>query len=167
MDRHVRTTFAVIATLALMMVGVAGSVVPSRSSLDDFFRAARLRDNADPRQLRDRDIRARGRRSSPEPQGHHGQPERSASVSLKQYAKAFDDAKAADESFTSSKSDYQRVNIDAIKRVVDAEVARKPVGKKDVPIKDAWDEVRDDPPSTSKAVSDARAELNASKASPN
>ena len=33
--------------------------------------------------------------------------------------------------FTKDKNDYQRVNIDAIKRVVDAEVTKKPIPKKD------------------------------------
>src|SRR3954451_19286577 len=144
MNRHVRTTFAVIATLALMMVGIACSVMPEEKVLRDFFRASRLRDYA-----------ALGTfaTASFDPQSA-GQvqkftvisvsPERSTPYPIKQYAKAFDDAKAADNVFTKDKNDYQRVNIDAIKRVVDAEVTKKPIPKKDAAVKDMWEKLRDD-----------------------
>jgi len=160
MDRHVRTTFAVIATLALMMVGIACSVVPEEKLIRDFFRASRLRDYA-----------ALGNFAiatfDPQTDGQvqnlkviSVSPERSTPYPIKQYAKAFNDAKAADESFTRDKNDYQRVNIDAIKRVVNAEVAKQPIPKKDVAIKDTWEKLRDDSAKHSKTVSDARTELN-------
>ena len=160
MDRHVRTTFAVIATLALMMSGIACSVPPEEKIVRDFFRASRLRDYA-----------ALGNFATAtfDPQSD-GQvqnlkvisvsPERSTPYPIKQYAKAFDDAKAADDSFTRDKNDYQRVNLDAIKRVVNAEVTKKPLDKKDVPIKDSWERLRDDSAKHAKTVSDARVELN-------
>ena len=160
MDRHVRTTFAVIATLALMMAGIACSVAPEEKLVRDFFRASRLRDYA-----------ALGTFATAtfDPQSD-GQvqnlkvisvsPERSTPYPIKQYAKAFDDAKAADDSFTRDKNDYQRVNLDAIKRVVNAEVTKKPIDKKDVPIKDSWEKLRDDSAKHAKTVSDARVELN-------
>ena len=160
MSRHVRTTFAVIATLALMMVGIACSVVPEEKVVRDFFRASRLRDYG-----------ALGTfaTASFDPQSD-GQvqnfkvisvsPERSTPYPIPKYAKAFDDAKAADDSFTKDKNDYQRVNIDAIKRVVDAEVGKKPIAKKDAPVKDMWEKLRDDSAKHAKTVSDARTELN-------
>ena len=167
MDRHVRTTFAVIATLALMMVGIACSVVPEEKLVRDFFRASRLRDYA-----------ALGNFATatfdPQTDGQvqnlkviSVSPERSTPYPIKQYAKAFDDAKAENDSFTRDKNDYQRVNIDAIKRVVDAEVTKKPIGKKDVPIKDAWEKLREDSAKHSKTCPmHARSSI-ASKASPN
>jgi len=160
MNRHVRTTFAVIATLAMMMAGIACSVVPEEKIVRDFFRASRLRDYA-----------ALGTfaTASFDPQTV-GQvqnfkvisvsPERSTPYPIKQYAKAFDDAKAADDSFTKDKNDYQRVNIEAIKRVVDAGAMKKPIPKKDAPVKDMWEKLRDDAAKHSKTVSDARTELN-------
>ena len=160
MNRHVRTTFAVIATLAMMMAGIACSVVPEEKIVRDFFRASRLRDYA-----------ALGTfaTASFDPQTV-GQvqnfkvisvsPERNTPYPIKQYAKAFDDAKAADDSFTKDKNDYQRVNIEAIKRVVDAGVMKKPIPKKDAPVKDMWEKLRDDAAKHSKTVSDARTELN-------
>lgn len=164
MNRHVRTTFTVVATLALMMVGMACSVAPEEKIVRDFFRASRLRDYA-----------ALGTFASAsfDPQSD-GQvqsfklisvsPERSTPYSIKKYAQAFDDAKAADESFTKDKNDYQRVNIDAIKRVVDAEVAKKPLSKKDTPVQAMWEKLRDDAAKHAKTVSDARTELNRFKA---
>lgn len=164
MDRHVRTTFAVIATLALMMVGIACSVIPEEKIVRDFFRASRLRDYA-----------ALGTFATatfdPQTAGQvqnfkviSVSPERSTPSPIKQFAKAFDEAKAADDSFTKDKSDYQRVNIDAIKRVVDAEVTKKPLGKKDVPIKEMWEKLREDSSKHSKTVSDARTDLSRAKA---
>ena len=164
MNRHVRTTFVVVATLALMMVGIACSVVPEEKIVRDFFRASRLRDYA-----------ALGTfaTASFDPQSD-GQvqnfkvisvsPERSNPYPIQKYAKAYDDAKAADDTFTKDKNDYQRVNIDAIKRVVDAEVTKKPIAKKDASVKETWEQLRDDSAKHAKVVSDARTELNRFKA---
>jgi hypothetical protein len=160
MGRHVRTTFAVIATLALVTTGIACSVAPEEKIVRDFFRASRLRDYS-----------ALGTfaTASFDPQSA-GQvqnfkvisvsPERSVPYSIKKYAQAFDEAKAADDSFTKEKNDYQRANYDAIKRVVDAESAKKPVAKKDAPVQAMWEKLRDDSAKHSKTVSDARTELN-------
>ena len=160
MNRHVRTMFAVIATLALMMVGIACSVMPEEKVVRDFFRASRLRDNV---------ALSTFATASFDPQSA-GQvqkftvisvsPERNTPYPIKQYAKAFDDAKAADNAFTKDKNDYQRVNIDAIKRVVDAEVTKKPIPKKDASVKETWEKLRDDSAKHAKTVSDARTELN-------
>src|SRR4029079_3373718 len=58
------------------------------------------------------------------------------------------------------KSNDQRSNTDASKRVVDAEVTKKPIPKKDASVKEMWEKLRDDSAKHAKTVSDARTELN-------
>jgi len=86
-------------------------------------------------------------------------PERSTPYSIKKYSEAFDDSKAADATFSKDKNDYQRMNIDAIKRVVDAEAGKKPLAKKDAPVQAMWQKLRDEAAKHAKTVSDARTEL--------
>jgi hypothetical protein len=159
MDRRARTSVAVITSLALMGVTIACSVAPEEKIVRDFFRASRLRDNA-----------ALGTFATtvfdPQTDGQVQNltvvsisAERRAPYPIKQVSKAYDDAKAAQDAFAKDKLTYQRANIDAIQRVVEAEAKDKPVTKKDATVQGAWNKWRDDAARYSKAVSDARSAL--------
>jgi hypothetical protein len=160
MDRRVRGSCAMVASLVLATVSVACSVAPEEKIVKDFFRASRMRDNA---------TLGSFATASFEP-ATDGQvqslkvlditPERANPLPLLKFSKVFDEAKAAEDSFVRQKNDYQRTNIEAIQRVVEAERKNKPIPRKDATIQTAWTKWREDASKYSKAVSDARSKLN-------
>ena len=83
MNRHVRTTFAVIATLALMMVGIACSVMPEEKIVPRLLQGvtvpARPRRARAPSRPRTLDPRCIG--AGPELHSHLRQPGTQHSVS--------------------------------------------------------------------------------------
>jgi hypothetical protein len=157
--RTIRARLALILSLALVGTSVACSVVPEEKLVRDFFRASRLRDNA-----------ALGSFATasfdPQTDGQVStfkvvsvSPERITPYQVKQFAKAFDEAKAAEDAFSKEKRNYQNANIDAIQRVVDSEGSHAAIGKKDVPIQEAWNKWREDASKHAKTTSDARVQL--------
>jgi hypothetical protein len=150
---------ALIASLILATVTIACSVAPEEKIVRDFFRSSRLRDNA-----------ALGTFAmtafDPQTDGQVQNlkvvsisPERSNPYPIKGFNQKFEEAKAAEEAFAREKLSYQRTNIDAIQRVVEAEARSRTVTRKDTGVQTEWSKWREDAAKHAKAVSDARVEL--------
>jgi hypothetical protein len=146
-----------VSTLAFLASCSGGS---EKKLLDDFFRASRVRDNVtlgnfatatfDPRTdgiVQSFEVVSVG-------------DEKVSPLPLKQYAKAVEDAKEADATFSTQKRTYQNANIVAIDRVLKTVAAGKQVSAKDVAVKDAWDKWSTDAINHRKAISDAQRRLN-------
>jgi hypothetical protein len=150
----------VVSTLAFV-AGCSGSSAEEKL-LSDFFRASRLRDNV---------TLGNFATASFEPRTDGvvssftitGVTESSAPLALKQYAKAVEDAKAADTELTSKRRDFYNAHAEAVKRFAALEAAGKPVPAKDQALKAEWDKWVADGNVSRKAVSDAQRKLNESR----
>jgi hypothetical protein len=149
-----------------VFVGVIActNVQPEEKIVKDFFRASRIRDNA---------ALGASATASFEPRTEgvvqkltfvSVSPERSTPLVVKEYDDAWDKAKATEAEFTQKKNTYQRENIKAIQRVVDAESASRSVAKADAKVQAEWNALREEAIKHSKAVSDARVQLSRAKA---
>jgi hypothetical protein len=128
--------------------------------LDDFFRAARMRDNTtlgnfatvgfDPRT--DGVVQSFKVVSVGE--------ERTRPIPLKKYAQELADAKAKDEALSAQKLQYQNANLAVIQRVA-KDPAR--VAAKDKAVADEWAKWTADAAASMKAVSQAQRQLNTNK----
>jgi hypothetical protein len=147
----------VASTLAFAASCSGGS---ERKLLEDFFRASRLRDNVT---LGNFATATFDPRTDGVVQGFEVESiteERMIPMPLKQYAKAVDDAKEKDQTFSAEKRAYQNANIVVIDRVLKTVAAGKPVSAKDRAIKEAWEKWSADALVHRKAVSDAQRQLN-------
>jgi hypothetical protein len=80
-------------------------------------------------------------------------------MKFKDLSKALEDAQAANKEFSDRKKAYQDSHSDALKRVLDAEAARKKPGGADGAVQTEWTKWRDDSNAYEKKVSDARSAL--------
>jgi hypothetical protein len=85
--------------------------------------------------------------------------ERRTPLKLREYAKAYQEAKAADEAFTKQVRAYQNENKEAINRVVKAEATKAKVSGKDVAVQAAWAKWRQDMAVHAKKTSETRIQL--------
>jgi hypothetical protein len=86
-------------------------------------------------------------------------PEQRKPLTLKSLAKAHDDARAADAEFTKRKDAYQVENIDAIKRVLQADRDKKQLPPKDAAVQAAWSKFLEDGVAVSRKVGEAKRRL--------
>ena len=157
MNRRARSLALLTGTLALVM-GCSGGA--EEKVLDDFFRAARMRDNTtlgnfatvgfDPRT--DGVVQSFKVVSVSE--------ERTRPIPLKKYAQELADAKAKDETLSAQKLQYQNANLAVIQRV-SKDPAR--VAAKDKAVADEWAKWTADAAASMKAVSQAQRQLNTNK----
>lgn len=157
MHRRRATTYALIACSLTLVIGCSGS--PEKKLLADFFRASRLRDNVTLGNFATAtfDPRTDGVVSSFDVVSISD--EMTSPLPLKQYAKAVEDAKAADTAFQTQKRAYQNEHLAAIQRVIKATAAGKPVAPGDRAVKDEWARWVADSDTHIKAVSDAERTL--------
>jgi hypothetical protein len=87
-------------------------------------------------------------------------PEQRKPLTLKDIAKAQDDAKAEDAAFTKRKDDYANENGEAVQRVVKAGRDAKLKGK-DADVQAAWFKLVDEGVAISRKITDARRSLSA------
>jgi hypothetical protein len=137
----------------------ACSATPEQPILNQFFTASRLRDNT---------TLAAFSTVAFEP-GTQGTvttfditnvtPEQRKPLTLRDLAKAQDEAKAADAEFTKRKETYQVENIDAIKRVLEAQRDKKKLAPKDAEVQAAWGKFLEEGVAVSRRVGDARRKL--------
>jgi hypothetical protein len=85
--------------------------------------------------------------------------ERRSPLKLREYAKAYQEAKAADEEFTKQVRAYQNENKEAISRVVKAEATKAKVAGKDAAVQAAWAKWRQDMAVHAKKTSETRTQL--------
>jgi hypothetical protein len=159
-SRAAATALAVtaMAPLALFVAG-CGSRGPEQQLLNQFFRAAKARDNATLALMSavpvDRDkgtvesftITSVG-------------PEQKSPVDLKAMVAANDEAKAAEADFQKRKKEYSDANLAVIEQVLKAE--RDPKAKlspAQASVKTAWDKWREDTATFQKQVSESRSTL--------
>jgi hypothetical protein len=138
---------------------IACSSTPEQPILNQFFTASRLRDNT---------TLAAFAAVAFEP-GTQGTvttfditsvtPEQRKPLTLRDLAKAQDEAKAADAEFTKRKEAYQVENIDAIKRVLEAQRDKKKLAPKDAEVQAAWSKFLEEGVAVSRRVGDARRKL--------
>jgi len=159
------TLLAVSVPALLMLAAFTGACAspPEEPLLRQFFRASQLRDNStlanfsaatfDPRT--DGVVRSFDILSVTE--------ERRVPLKLKELARFHENARTADGEFSKRMKAYQDANLDAIERVLKAESAKKPISGRDAAVQAAWRKWRDDAGVSAKAVSEARAKLNADR----
>jgi hypothetical protein len=148
------SSFAVLASLVVLNVGC--TVAAEEKIVRDFFRSSRLRDSSalstfaltffDPKN--DGQVQSFKLISVSE--------ERRAQLPLRDYSKAVEDAKAAEDAFTKEKRVYQKENLKAIERVLQAERLQQPIGRQDRAVQTAWRKWRDDTAAHAKSIADAR-----------
>jgi hypothetical protein len=135
------------------------SSTPEQPILNQFFTASRLRDNTtlagfaavafDPRTdgiVTSFDITSVS-------------PEQRKPLGLKALAEAHQAARAEDAEFTKRKDTYQAQNLDAIKRVLEAQREQKKVPPKDAEVQAAWSRFLEDGVAVSRKVGDAKRKL--------
>jgi hypothetical protein len=161
MPRRRLATYAILASSLALVIGCSGSA--EKKLLQDFFRSSRLRDNVTLGNFATAtfDPRTDGVVSSFDVLSISD--DKTAPLPLKQYAKAVDDAKAADADFQQKKRTYQNENLAAIQRVIRAEDTGKPVAAKDKGVQEAWDKLVSEADEHTKAVSDAMRQLSDSR----
>jgi hypothetical protein len=82
--------------------------------------------------------------------------EKRTPLKLQEHAKAYQEAKAADEEFTKQIKAYQNENKEAISRVVKAEATKAKVAGKDAAVQATWAKWRQDMAVQAKKTSEAR-----------
>jgi hypothetical protein len=85
--------------------------------------------------------------------------EKRTPLKLREAAKAYQEAKAADEEFTKQIKAYQNENKEAISRVVKAEATKAKVSGKDAAVQATWAKWRQDMAVQAKKTSEARIQL--------
>ena len=146
----------VAGTFAFLM-GCSGGA--EQKILDDFFRAARLRDNTTLGNFATVSFDPRTDGSVQKFTVVSVSEERVRPIPLKQFAQQLADAKAADEAFSAEKLAYQKANIAVIDRVTRAQAAGTAIAAKDKAVADAWAKWGSDAATHNKAVSDAQRQL--------
>jgi hypothetical protein len=152
MSRSLALTLA-----AATLIGCSST--PEQPLLQQFFAASRLRDNT---------TLAGFAAASFEP-GTDGivttftitsvGAEQRTPLALKSLAKAAEDAKAADAEFTRRKDAYQTENLDAIKRVIAAERAKRKIPPKDAAVQAAWSRFLEEGAGVARKVSETKRKL--------
>ena len=161
MERRRSTSYALVAGTFALVMGCSGGA--EQKVLDDFFRAARLRDNTTLGNFATVSFDPRTEGAVQTFEVVSVSKERVRPIPLKQYAQKLADAKAADETFSAQKRAYQNANIATIDRVTKAQAAGKPVAAKDKAVADAWAKWSNDAYTHTKAVSDAQRQLGGSR----
>ena len=155
---HRRTTaYALIATTLALAIGCSGS--SEKKLLNDFLRAARLKDDVTLGNFAAATFNPRTDGVVESFDVTSISPERSVPLPLKSLAKAVEDAKSEDADFTAKRREFQGANQAAINRITALDGAGKPIPAKDQSIKSQWDKWVADTATHRKAMSDASRQL--------
>lgn len=157
MQRRRSTSYALVTGTFVVVMGCSGGA--EQKILDDFFRAARLRDNTTLGNFATVSFDPRTDGVVQKFEVVSVSEERVRPLPLKQYAQQLADAKAADEAFSAKKLAYQNANITVIDRVTKAQAAGKAIAARDKAVADAWAKWAGDASTNNKAVSDAQHQL--------
>ena len=161
MQRRPITSYTLVAGTLVVVMGCSGGA--EQKVLDDFFRAARLRDNTTLGNFATVSFDPRTDGAVQKFSVVSISDERVRPIPLKQFAKQLADAKAAEEAFSAQKRAYQNANIAVIDRVTKAQSAGKAVAAKDKAVADAWAKWAGDAATHNKALSDAQRQLGANR----
>ncbi len=146
-----------VSLTAVTLVGCTGS--SEEPILNQFFTASRLRDNTslDNFSMVIFDPKTEGTVSSFSITALS--PEQRQPLPIKALAKAYEDAKTADQEYIKRKDVYQNDNIEAIQRVLKAKRDNAVVAAKDAAVQAAWTKMNEEGAEISKKVSEAKRRL--------
>ena len=161
MQRRPITSYTLVAGTLVVVMGCSGGA--EQKVLDDFFRAARLRDNTTLGNFATVSFDPRTDGAVQKFSVVSISDERVRPIPLKQFTKQLADAKAAEEAFSAQKRAYQTANIAVIDRVTKAQAAGKAIAAKDKAVADAWAKWVGDAATHNKALSDAQRQLGANR----
>ncbi len=152
--------FVAVPLLSLVCASlISCSGTAEQPLISQFFNASRLRDNTSLGNIAMVSF-------DPQTQGtvtsftiQNVTPEERRPLQLRALAKAQDDARAEDASFTERKEAYQNANLEAIRRVIKNQNENAKIGGKDADVQAAWSKMLEEGASVSKKVADARRRL--------
>jgi hypothetical protein len=164
MGRWTSSILAVALASLAVLASPGCSSGPEQPIINQFFVASRLRDNTTLASFSTVafEPRTNGTVSSFSITGVT--PEEHKPLNIKALAKAHDEAKAADAEFTKRKDAYETQNIEAIRRVIEAENKKAAVKGKDAEVQAAWTKFRDEGAQVSRRVFDAKRSLSSQTA---
>lgn len=152
-----------VLSASMLAAAGCGSVSPEQKIVQDFFRAARLRDGAALATFATTNFEPRTQGQVQRFDVVEIGPERRTPAPIRELADAVAAAQSAEKEFSAEKMLYQNENLKAIERVIELERKQQPIPKRDQPVQAAWSKWRADAVQHSRAVSDARQKLNAAK----
>jgi hypothetical protein len=144
-------------SLWFLLSGCSGSA--EQTIVSQFFSASRLRDNTSLDNIATVIFDPRTQGTVTSFAITNVGAEEHKPLPLKSLAKAQDDAKTEDDTFSKRKEEYQNANLEAIQRVLKAERGEGKVTGKDAEVQAAWTKFREDSATVSKRVADARRSL--------
>jgi hypothetical protein len=154
------TDLLAISLGALTLALAAGcSGYAEQSVLNQFFTAARLRDNTSLNNITMVSFEPRTQGSVTTFDIVSVTPEARKPLAVKALAQAHQAARADDAAFTKRKEEYQNENLEAIQRVLRADRERAKVKGKDAEVQAAWSKFLQDGAAVSRKVSDAKRKL--------
>ena len=157
MERLLRafSLFALVSSIAL----TACSGASEQAIVSQFFSASRLHDNTSLDNIATVifDPRTQGTVTTFSVESIGSEQRRP--LPLKSLAKAQEDAKAEDAAFTRRKEEYQNANLEAIRRVLEAERQSRTLTGKDAEVQTAWTKFREESATVSKKAADVRRSL--------
>lgn len=145
-----------LATLLAAATLVGCSSTPEQPILNQFFTASRLRDNTTLAGFAAIALDPRTDGTITSFTITNVTPERRKPLALRSLAKLRDEARADDVEFTKRKDAYQAQNLDAIKRVLQAQREQKKPAPKDAEVQAAWSRFLEEGVAVSRKVGDAR-----------
>jgi hypothetical protein len=156
MGRWTSSILAVTLALLTILIAVACSSAPEQPIINQFFVASRLRDNTTLASFSTVAFEPRTQGTVSSFSILSVSPEQHKTLNIKALARAQEEAKAADAEYTKRKDAYEAANIEAIRRVIQAENKKTPVKGKDAEVQAAWTKFRDEGAEISKRVYEAK-----------
>jgi len=159
MGRWTSSILALTLASLTILVAVACSSSPEQPIINQFFVASRLRDNTTLASFSTVAFEPRSQGTVTSFSIVGVTPEEHKPLNIKELSKAQDEAKAADADFTRRKDAYESANIEAIRRVIEAEGRNTPIKGKDAEVQAAWTKFRDEGAQISRRVFEAKRSL--------
>lgn len=159
MGRWTSSILAVTLASLTILVAVACSSSPEQPIINQFFIASRLRDNTTLASFSTVAFEPRTQGTVTSFSITSVSPEQHKTLNIKALAQAQNEAKAADAEYTKRKDAYETANIEAIRRVIEAEGKKAPIKGKDAEVQATWTKFRDEGAEISKRVYDAKRSL--------
>jgi hypothetical protein len=151
------TLVTLLGGLALLTAACTMTRSPEEQVLTNFFRAARVRDNATLANISAVSFDARTDGTVQDFEIVNIGEEQRRSLQIKQLAGEEEKAKQDDAAFAKKKKEFQDANLEAIERVVKLERSGGTARGKDAEVQAAWTKWRDEQSQYQKRLSEARA----------
>jgi hypothetical protein len=151
----------IVFTLVFFTFACGGGA--EKGTLDNFFRASKMRDNSTLANIATVSFDPRTDGLMESFSVTNVSEEQVKPLELKQLAKAHEEAKAADDEFTKKKLAYQDQHSDELKALLEAEKKGQPAKGKAAEFKVAWDKWRADTMTSSRAAAATLEKLNAER----